>query len=71
MPAVIQAVTFLVPSRYFLAALRAIVLKGAGFGAIWKQFLGLAVFAGLALAVSATRLGKGEAEKAPRRGRRP
>jgi ABC-2 type transport system permease protein len=70
MPTVIQGFTFLVPARYFLAALRAIVLKGAGIGALWKQFLGLVVFAGLALTISAVRLGKGEAEKAPRKGRR-
>jgi ABC-2 type transport system permease protein len=67
MPAVVQAVTYLVPGRYFLAALRAIILKGAGIGAIWHQLLFLTGFALLSLGASAVRLGKGEKEKRPRR----
>jgi ABC-2 type transport system permease protein len=69
MPPVVQAVTYLVPGRYFLAALRAIILKGAGLGAIWNQLLFLAVFAVLSIGTSAVRLGKGEKER-PRRRRR-
>lgn len=71
MPPVIQAITYLVPGRYFLAALRAIILKGAGLGAIWDQFLLLAAFATLSIGVSAVRLGKGETEKPRRKGKRP
>ena len=70
MPAVIQAVTYLVPARYFLAALRAIVLKGAGLPAIWGQLLLLTAFAGLMLGASAARLGRDEEER-PRRRKRP
>jgi ABC-2 type transport system permease protein len=70
MPAVVQAVTYFVPARYFLAALRAIILKGAGFGAIWDQFLFLVAFAGLSLGMSAVRLGRGERELSRRRGAR-
>jgi len=70
MPPVIQAVTYLVPARYFLAALRAIILKGAGMAAIWGQLLLLTAFAALMLGVSAARLGKGDEER-PRRRRRP
>ncbi len=71
MPAVVQAVTYLVPARYFLAALRAIILKGVGLGAIWRQFLFLAGFAALALGGSAALLRRGETERTPRRrGRR-
>jgi ABC-2 type transport system permease protein len=67
MPPVVQAITYLIPSRYFLTALRAIILKGAGLPAIWDQFLLLAGFAVLSLGVSAARLGRGESEKAGRR----
>lgn len=69
MPAVVRAITYLVPARYFLAALRAIILKGVGMGAVWDQFVLLAAFAGLSLGASAVRLGKGETER-PRRRRR-
>ncbi|MGZ5425201.1 MAG: ABC transporter permease, partial [Candidatus Aminicenantales bacterium] len=68
MPPVVQAITYLVPGRYFLAALRAIILQGAGLGAIWDQFLLLAAFATLSIGVSAVRLGKGETEKPRRKG---
>jgi ABC-2 type transport system permease protein len=67
MPPVVQAITYLVPGRYFLAALRAIVLKGAGMGAIWDKFLLLGAFATLSLGASAARLGRGERKRARRR----
>jgi len=68
MPAPIQAVTYLVPARYFLAVLRAIILKGAGLPAVWDQYLLLVAFAVVALATSALMLGRSEKER-PRRGR--
>ena len=71
MPPVVQAITYLVPGRYFLAALRAIILKGAGLCAIWDQFLLLAAFATLSIGVSAVRLGKGETDRPRRKGKRP
>ena len=44
MPKAIQAVTYLVPARYFLATLRGIFLKGYGFGLLWAEILSLAAF---------------------------
>ncbi|MEZ5315867.1 MAG: ABC transporter permease [Vicinamibacterales bacterium] len=41
MPAVIQAVTVLVPLRYFLVIVRGIFLKGVGFDILWPQFAAL------------------------------
>ena len=67
MPPVVQAITYLVPGRYFLAALRAIILKGAGLSAIWDQFLFLTAFTVLSLGASAARLGRGEKERPRRR----
>jgi ABC-2 type transport system permease protein len=52
MPAFVQGVTYLVPARYFLVALRAIILKGAGFRAFWDQTLFLSGFTVLALGIS-------------------
>jgi ABC-2 type transport system permease protein len=69
MPVVIQAVTYLVPAKYFLVALRAIILKGAGLRAFWDQALLLAVFAVLTLGLATARLRLG-GEDGPRRGRR-
>ncbi len=70
MPVVIQAVTYLIPAKYFLVALRATIIKGAGLPAFWDQMLMLAAFAGLTLALSVVMLRRGDrAGKRPRRGR--
>lgn len=59
MPPVIQAVTYLVPARYFLSALRAIVLKGAALAAFWDQILFLAAFSALSLGASVALFRRG------------
>jgi ABC-2 type transport system permease protein len=56
MPVPVQFVTYLLPTRYYLAALRAIMLKGAGVSAYWDQILGLAGFAAVTIALSVARL---------------
>ena len=58
MPAAVQVVTHIVPARYFLVALRSIVLKGAGFAAFWQEMLALAIFATVALGLASLRLRK-------------
>jgi ABC-2 type transport system permease protein len=58
MPAIIQAVTYLIPARYFLVALRSIILKGVGPSAFWDQFLLLTAFAVLTLGASSIRMKK-------------
>ncbi len=58
MPAGIQMVTHIVPARYFLVALRAIVLKGAPVTAYWEQLVALGIFSTVALALAARRLAK-------------
>ncbi len=42
MPSVMQAVTYLIPLRYFLVILRSIFLKGVGVEVWWPQALALA-----------------------------
>jgi len=45
MPVAIQAVTYLVPARYFIALLRGIFLKGVGVGVLWTELAFLTVYA--------------------------
>jgi ABC-2 type transport system permease protein len=56
MPPFLQAVTYIVPARYFLIALRAIVLKGVGVVAFWQELVALAVFATVILMLASLRL---------------
>jgi len=56
MPLVIQAVSYLLPGRYYLAALRAIMVKGVGFAAFGDQVLALVIFAAAAGGLSVARL---------------
>jgi ABC-2 type transport system permease protein len=56
MPTVVQWITHIVPARYFLVALRAIVLKGAGVTAFWQDMVALAIFATVALGLASLRL---------------
>jgi ABC-2 type transport system permease protein len=58
MPVIIQAVTYVLPARYFLVALRAIILKGAGLSAFWDQALILVVYACLMIGISSLRMKK-------------
>jgi hypothetical protein len=43
------------PSRYYLAAMREILLKGAGPAVWWDQAAGLAAFTAAVLALSVAR----------------
>ena len=56
MPIVVQWITYIVPARYFLVALRSIVLKGTDVTAFWQQLLALAIFATVATALASLRL---------------
>jgi ABC-2 type transport system permease protein len=56
MPKALQIVTLIVPARYFLVALRAVVLKGVGFHVVAGSIGALAVFAVAVLGLAAIRL---------------
>jgi ABC-2 type transport system permease protein len=58
MPAPIRAVTYIVPARYFLVALRSILLKGAGLGVFWMDLVALGIYATFVLAMASRRLKK-------------
>jgi ABC-2 type transport system permease protein len=58
MPAAVQVITYVVPARYFIVALRAIVLKGAELSAFWHDLAALAIFATVMLALASVRLAR-------------
>lgn len=39
MPDILQWVSYIIPARWFIEALKDVMIKGLGFGAIWEQFL--------------------------------
>jgi ABC-2 type transport system permease protein len=56
MPEAMQYVTYIVPARYFLVALRAIVLKGVGPSMFWEDLVALVAFAVVILGLASLRL---------------
>ncbi len=56
MPAFLQGITYIVPARYFLVALRGIVLKGVGVPIIWQQLVALAIYSAVVLVLASARL---------------
>jgi ABC-2 type transport system permease protein len=58
MPQVLQLITHVVPARYFLIALRGIVLKGTPVHLLWPQMLALSIYALAMLTFAAVRLAR-------------
>jgi len=58
MPAFLQAVTYVVPAKYFLIALRGIVLKGAPIGHLIMPLVALTAYATAMLALASLRLSR-------------
>lgn len=58
MPQIIQYVTYLVPLRYFISSIRAIILKGVGFNDLWGNLLALFIFGVSILFLSSLRFRK-------------
>ena len=58
MPPAIQVITHIIPARYFIVALRGIVLKGAEVTAFWPDLLALALFATVMLTLASVRLSR-------------
>lgn len=55
MPPVLRAISNVVPARYYIHALRAVLLRGNGLADIGPDLLALAIFAGVMLAISTAR----------------
>jgi ABC-2 type transport system permease protein len=58
MPQALQLITHVVPARYFLIALRGIVLKGTPLSLLWPQMLALSIYALTMLTLAAVRLAR-------------
>jgi ABC-2 type transport system permease protein len=58
MPTALQVITHAVPARYFLQALRAIVLKGSAASHLISEFAALAIYAAAALTLASVRLAR-------------
>jgi ABC-2 type transport system permease protein len=56
MPAFLQAVTRVVPARYFLNVLRGVLLKGVGAEVLWRDLVALVVIAVVLLSLASARL---------------
>jgi drug efflux transport system permease protein len=56
MPTFLQFITYIVPARYFLIALRGIMLKGVGLGVVWVDLGALVAYALLILTLASVRL---------------
>ena len=58
MPQVLQWVSYIVPLRYYLVIIRALMIKGVGASAIWPEILPLAVFGVVIMAAASVRFRK-------------
>jgi len=58
MPVALQYITTIVPAKYFLIALRGVVLKGLGLADILQPLAALALFATVVIGLSALRLAR-------------
>jgi ABC-2 type transport system permease protein len=58
MPTAIQVISRVIPARYFIVALRAIVLKGAALASFWTDLGALALFATFMLGLASLRLSR-------------
>ena len=58
MPVPLQVISNIAVNKFFLVVVRGVMLKGAGFGAVWEQFVFMLLFAAITLGISAKRLRK-------------
>jgi ABC-2 type transport system permease protein len=58
MPVVLQALTFIVPARYFVEILKGLFLQGVGLTELWPQVLALVIYAVLIFNLARKRFTK-------------
>jgi len=58
MPVVLQYIASVIPARYFLIALRGIVLKGLDLPSLWFPIVAMIIYAVVVLGLSAARLAR-------------
>jgi ABC-2 type transport system permease protein len=59
MPLALQLVTYTVPARYFLVALRGVLLKGTDLVPLLPDLAALSLYAAAMLALASVRLARG------------
>jgi ABC-2 type transport system permease protein len=58
MPKVLQWVSYIIPLRYYLVIIRALLIKGVGAGAIWNEILALTLFGIVIMGAASVRFRK-------------
>jgi ABC-2 type transport system permease protein len=58
MPLVLQWVSYIIPLRYYLVIIRALLIKGVGVGAIWNEILPLIAFGIIIMVAASVRFRK-------------
>lgn len=58
MPWPIQILTNITPAKFYIIILRAIILKGVGIEAFWKQIISLLIFTAFFIGISTVRMRK-------------
>ena len=56
MPKAIQAISVIVPARYFVTIVKAVFLKGIGLGLLWNQLLYLLLYASIVFWLSVRKM---------------
>ena len=56
MPKALQVITNIAPAKFFLIALRAILIKGAGLAAFWQQWIYLLIFSAIFLSLATLKM---------------
>jgi ABC-2 type transport system permease protein len=55
MPKPLQLISMVIPARYFIDALRGVLLRGNGFAELWPDALACALFSAFMVAISTAR----------------
>ncbi len=58
MPVVLQILSNIAINKFFLVVVRAVMLKGTGFEAVWPQFIYMGLFVAFTIGLSAKRMRK-------------
>ena len=58
MPPVLQAVSYIIPIRYYLIIIRTLLIKGVGISAIQNQVIALTIFGVVIMGLAAVRFRK-------------
>jgi len=58
MPKLLQWISYIIPLRYYLVIIRALLIKGVGAGAIWSEILALTLFGIFIMGAASVRFRK-------------